>query len=240
MAVQSYDICSMEKSEVLRYMGYQGQDYDSSLDDLIEQGMNRAIEVARPRGVVRVFDVAGEDRTPEGKFVVALKDTALTLSGSSMEKHLHGARAVGVFAVTLGMADERELRRLSLTDRLGHVIFDAASTTLVERAADAAEADVVCQVQERGLFTNFRFSPGYGDLSMQTQPVLLAALDAQRQLGITLSKTLLMTPTKSVTAIVGLFEERQSSTHGSCKGCPCFDFCFLRRTGRTCFDRRKD
>jgi len=240
MAVQSYDIRSMDKGEVLRYMGYRGQDFDPALDERIEEGMARALRVAAPRGVVRIFDVAGEGADAQGRFEVRLRDTALTLSGESMRRHLHGARAVGVLAVTLGMADERELRRLALTDDLGHVIFDAASTTLVERAADAAEAEVVRQAQERGLFTNFRFSPGYGDLSMQTQPVLLASLDAQRRLGITLSKTLLMTPTKSVTAIVGLFQERQSSTHGSCKGCPCMDFCFLRRTGRTCFDKRKD
>ena len=49
-------------------------------------------------------------------------------------------RKVGVLAVTIGMGVERELKRLSLTDHLGQVLFDAAATTMVERAADAAEA----------------------------------------------------------------------------------------------------
>jgi hypothetical protein len=57
-------------------------------------------------------------------------------------------------------------------------------------------------------------------MPMTTQPVLLQALDAQRQLGITLTDTLLMVPTKSVTAVVGLFETIQPSTHASCAGCP--------------------
>ena len=64
--------------------------------------------------------------------------------------------------------------------------------------------------------------------------MLLQALDAQRQLGITLTNTLLMVPTKSVTAVVGLFETIQSSTHASCAGCLCFDFCTIRPTGHTC------
>ncbi|MBR3258643.1 MAG: vitamin B12 dependent methionine synthase, partial [Eggerthellaceae bacterium] len=46
--------------------------------------------------------------------------------------------------------------------------------------------------------------PGYGDLPLEVQPDLLGLLDASRRLGITLSDSLLMSPTKSVTAIVGL------------------------------------
>ena len=74
-------------------------------------------------------------------------------------------------------------------------------------------------------------------MPMQTQPVLLDALDARRRLGITLSPTLLMTPTKSVTAVVGMFDAPQPSTHASCADCFCRAFCNLRATtGRTCHD----
>ena len=66
---------------------------------------------------------------------------------------------------------------------------------------------------------------------------LLDALDARRRLGITLSPTLLMTPTKSVTAVVGMFDTPQPSTHASCADCFCRAFCNLRATtGRTCHD----
>ena len=120
---------------------------------------------------------------------------------------------------------------------MGQVILDAAGSALVEQAADAAEASVVAAASERGLFCGTRFSPGYGDLPLETQTTLLAALDAQRSLGITLSPDLLMAPTKSVTAVIGLFGDPRDGAHQSCGSCSCRDACPLRRSGRTCGHR---
>ena len=55
-----------------------------------------------------------------------------------------------------------------------------------------------------GCALRHRFSPGYGDLPLSVQPAFLAALDATRRLGITLTSSFLMVPTKSVTAFVGV------------------------------------
>lgn len=233
----SFDIGSVDKREVLRYMGYRGQAFDESLDGRIDQGIAHAIDVSRPCGCIRIFDVAGRDADAQGRPRVLLEGTALELVGSSIARHLDGAIAVGVMAVTLSMANERELKRMSLSgDALDHVIFDAASTTLVERAADAAEAALIAGGLDRGLHANGRFSPGYGDLPLETQTPLLAALDAQRLLGISLSPALLMTPTKSVTAVLGLFEDVQPGGHHDCARCHCRDFCALPAEGRTCHE----
>lgn len=230
---ETYRVDSVDRSEVLRYLGYSGQALTPELDARIDAVVASCLAVCQPRGRVAVFDVASVGER-DGEPCVTLEGTALELRGHSMAEHLDGAVAVGVMAVTVGMGVEAQLRRLSLTDQVAHVIFDAAATTAVERAADAAEASLMARAAERGLYTNFRFSPGYGDLPMETQPVLLGALDAQRQLGIMLSSTLLMTPTKSVTAVLGMFDTPQPSARPSCKGCPCFDYCKLRPTGRTC------
>lgn len=263
--VESYAIGAIDRHEVLRYLGYTGQELTRELDARIDGVVARALAVARPRGCVALFDVdedaselpangpdasegarpliagsndpANAGRAPqEGLPVMRLRGTTLELLGNSIAEQLAGARAVGVMAVTIGMGFERELRRLSLTDSVAQVILDSCGSTIVERAADAAEASLMARARERGLYTNSRFSPGYGDLPMDTQPALLASLNATRHLGISLTSTLLMTPTKSVTALVGMFETPQSSGHRSCKGCLCFDFCNIRPTGRTCRD----
>lgn len=231
--VQSYDIRSVDRAEVLRYLGYAGQELSPELDARVDDAVAGCLDVARPRGAVRVFEVAGRGEKG-GAPVVRLEGTALELRGRSISEHLDGAVAVGVLAVTAGAGLDAELRRLSFTDRVAQVVFDAAGSALVERAADAAEAGVVAVAADRGLFCGSRFSPGYGDLPLATQPVLLAALDAQRALGITLSAELLMSPTKSVTAVVGLFEEPRAAERPSCAACPCADFCVLRRSGRGC------
>ncbi len=235
LKVEKYKVTSVDRAEVLRYMGYSGQPMTPELDARIDGVVERCLGIACPMASWDVFDVAGREPLADGRPAVQLSGTSLQLIGKSMEKHMAGASSVAVMAVTVGMGVERELRRLSLTDPVEQVIFDAAGTTAVERAADACEASVVAWARERGLYTNFRFSPGYGDMPLETQPVLLATIDAQRRLGITLSKSLLMTPTKSVTAVIGLFEEPQPSSHASCKDCLCSDFCRIRATGRPCW-----
>lgn len=235
--VSRYQIPSVDKAEVLRYLGYAGQDYTPDLDGRIDEAIEHALAISEPKGVLAPFEV---ERIDGGKNpCVHLKDTALSLPGHDIAEHLAGAKAAVVFAVTLGMANERELRRLSLTDHLTQILFDAASVALVERTADAAEADAVRWATDQGLFCTWRYSPGYGDLPLAVQPTLLSALNAQRLLGIALSPSLLMTPTKSVTAIAGCFDEPKRSTHMSCATCICHDFCTFRAQGRTCHERRK-
>ena len=235
LAVSKLEVTSVDRAEVLRYMGYSGQPITPELDARIDGVVERCLRVARPMASWEVFDVAGREPLGDGTPAVQLEGASLQLIGHSMEKHMAGAVAAGVLAVTVGMGVERELRRLSFVDPVEQVVFDAAGTTVVERAADACESLVVAAAWERGLYTNFRFSPGYGDMPLETQPVLLAALDAQRRLGITLSKSLLMSPTKSVTAVIGLFNEPQVDGHASCGDCLCRDFCRIRATGRPCW-----
>lgn len=234
--LESFEVTSVDRSEVLRYLGYSGQSMTDELESRIDGVAKDCLAACRPRGLWQVFEVSGQQARADGVPAVHLGGTALELVGHSMEKHMRGAVAVGVMAVTVGMGVERELRRLSLTDPVAQVIFDAAATTAVERAADACEASLVAKAHERGLYTNFRFSPGYGDMPLETQPQLLGTLGAQRRLGITLApKSLLMTPTKSVTAVLGMFEKPQPSSHASCGDCLCHDFCRILATGTPCW-----
>lgn len=234
MAARRYDIRALDRGEVLRYLGYAGQPLSPELDARVDQMVARCLAVARPSGCARVFDVAGRDER-DGVPVVRLDGCALELEGSSIARHLDGAVAVGVLAVTTGLALDAELRRLSLTDRVGEVLLDAAGSALVERAADEAEADLARDATARGLAAGPRFSPGYGDLPLATQPTLLATLDAQRRLGITLSDSLLMTPVKSVTAVVGLFGPGAAPPAlDPCDACARRDGCALRTSGRRC------
>ena len=231
-----FEIASIDRSEVLRYLGYAGQAMTPELAARIDAMIERCLAVCQPAGEVRVYDVApdgprmDEDGTPE----LPLEGCALTPRGHDITEHLRGALAVGVLACTLGVPSERELRRLSRTDPLDALVFDAACTTLVERAADACEARIVAAGRDRGLFAGARFSPGYGDWGLEAQPHMLAAVDAQRRLGLTLTPTLLLVPTKSVTAVVGLFDEPRATEVRLCSKCHCREFCEIRKTGRTC------
>jgi hypothetical protein len=235
MGVRSFKIRSLDRDEVLRYLGYHGQAITPELDGLIDEAMARALEVGSPHGVWRSFEVEsarqdGRDHVPE----LRLRNCSLVLQGFDIAEHLRGAKAVGVMAVTAGMGIDQELRKLALSDPMRQIVFDSAGTALVERAADAAEACLLAEAADQGLYVNWRFSPGYGDLPLACQPTLLASVDAMRQLGLTLTASGLMVPTKSVTAVIGMFDEPQASRKVDCQLCHCKDFCTIRSGGRTC------
>ena len=229
VAREAYAIGRVSRDEVLRYLGYHGQKLTPELDERIDAVTERCLQLARPRATLASFAVRAV-RADE----VELEGCALRLTGHDIAAHLADAREVALFAATLGADVDRELRRLSLTDALEQVVFDSVATALVERAADAAEAHVRAYAAQQGRYTSWRFSPGYGDLPLSLQPAFLATLDATRQLGITLTPSFLMMPTKSVTAIVGIHPTPQPGLESSCAVCALSDFCTIRRTGRTC------
>ena len=220
-------------SEVLRYLGYRGQEITPELEERISEGIARCKEVSRPASVTATFAVLEADEQ-----LVTLEGCAVRLEGRDMAQHLCDASEVVLVAATLGVGVDRELRRLSLTDPLGQVVFDAAATACIERTVDEVEARIRTDAAARGLYCSWRFSPGYGDLPLSVQPSLLAALNATRRLGITLTPSNLMVPTKSVTAVVGLHPTPQPGLASSCSVCSLAEFCSLRTRGITCRETR--
>lgn len=212
-------MATLGHSEVLRYLGYAGQEIDPELDQRMQRMSARCAEVARPVAVERTFSA---DALP------------LVLPGADIAAHLQGAVEVSFFAVTLGHAVDRELRRLAVADPVGQVVFDAVATDAVERVANETEARIRERAAERGLFCSWRFSPGYGDLPLDVQPALLRVLDASRRAGITLTPSNLMVPTKSVTAVVGIHPTPQPGLASSCDICELVETCALRARGQRC------
>lgn len=219
---------NIPKAEVLRYLGHRGQELTPELDRRIDVLMERALAVATPRECTAEYPV---EATEAG---VRLVGTELVLTGKDIARHLEGARACALLGVTLGAAVEREillLERRSMTDV---VIFDAACTALIECVADRCESEIVGGARARGLYTNFRFSPGYGDLPIELQREFLAVLGASRRIGLTVTETSLLLPRKSVTAVVGLFDRPQKSSKRGCESCNLRESCALRRRGTPC------
>ncbi len=203
----------------MRYLGHKGQDVTPELERRIDAMCELCDEVAQPACVMQTFDAS---RLP------------LDLPGKDIAEHLSDAREVVFFAVTLGHGVDRELRKLAATDSLGQVVFDAAATAAIEREANRVEAKVRMDAAQRGLYCSWRFSPGYGDLPLDVQPAILRILNATRRLGITLTPSYLMIPTKSVTAIVGVHPTPQPGLASCCAVCNLSEFCELRKRGITC------
>ena len=114
-------------------------------------------------------------------------------------KNLEKSDTVYVFAVTLGLAVDRLIKKKAALSAADGFVYNAVASALAEAACDLAESEITGDVDCRP-----RFSPGYADFSLSHQRELLAMLDAEHRIGIALTDSLLMIPTKSITAVIGV------------------------------------
>lgn len=123
-----------------------------------------------------------------------------SFKSDSLYRHLGGAKQAYIFALTLGIEVDRLILRLESSSTADRFITDALASALVEAACDAAEKTIFegTDLAPAG----YRFSAGYGDFPLDLQPKILGSINAGRLLGITLSRSMLMIPRKSVTAVI--------------------------------------
>lgn len=211
--------------EILRYLSVRGKTPDD-LRAQVEQTARKLAESIQPKYVYRAFPL---EQTDDG---IVLRGGGVTLTGGLAAKMLQTCDAAALLCCTLGMEFEQRLRALERRDMGEAVILDACGSAWVESGCDAAEAEIAARFE--GRYLTDRFSPGYGDLPLSLQPSVLAALDAEKRLGIHLSDSFLMTPSKSVTAVIGISDTPQPARVRGCGYCAMRKTCEYRKGGTTC------
>lgn len=166
------------------------------------------------------------------RFTWVLADvTALALPGRTAAKMLAECNQAAVLVCTLGAEFDRWVRQLQARDMAQTAMLDALGSAYVESGCDAAEDAIRARFPQKHLTD--RFSPGYGDLPLDTQPMLMALAGAQR-IGVTMTDSLLMNPQKSVTAVVGIADNPQMTRIRGCAYCAMNQTCQLRKAGTPC------
>ena len=122
-----------------------------------------------------------------------------------LKRHLEGCGEILLFACTAGTETDRRIARAKLQSAAKGLLMHAIGAQQVEGGCDKLCRRLAEQFPDRQLTD--RYSPGYGDLPLEMQRDVMKALDCGRTVGITLSDSLLMTPSKSVTAIIGMKEK---------------------------------
>lgn len=123
--------------------------------------------------------------------------------GKTVSKFLDGAEKAVLFAATVGLSPDRLTARYS-GEPLRELIVQAAGAERVEALCDSFQAFLTDEYGERNYETGERFSPGYGDFDLQAQKDIFLLLECPKRIGLTLNESLLMSPSKSVTAVIGL------------------------------------
>ena len=181
---------NIDRREMLRYLGWRGQEIDAATDAAIERVSRLCLDVARPKHVVRKFDYR------DG----ALVGTGFVAEGKDIRRHLGGCDRVLLFAATLGAQIERESERLFARSARDGLLFDTAASCAIE-----SYCDEVCDALQRetGALTA-RFSCGYGDFPIQAQHDICALLSTDTKIGLCADVGGSLVPRKSVTALIGI------------------------------------
>lgn len=146
---------------------------------------------------------------------VSVTGDAVTVGTSRVTSHrlataLRGCERAVMFGATLGLSLDRLIARYGKTAPARALMLQAIGTERIEALCDRFCDDLATEAAARGLATRPRFSPGYGDLPLNFQREIFRVLDPKR-IGLSLNQSLLMSPSKSVTALVGLFPNDQEN-----------------------------
>ena len=202
---------NISRKTIAKYLGYRGQALDGPTDELVTQALAE-LECVAPRHVLARLPLSLHgDVAQVGNIVFGSK---------SLSKHLAGCREAVLLAATLGVQADQMIRKASISHMSRAVVLQACAAAKLEGYLNATCAELAQELQKEGLYLTPRFSPGYGDLSLDCQQELLDVLEAGKRIGLSLTAGKMLAPTKSVTAVMGISPERQGACIQTCAHCP--------------------
>ena len=207
--------------EAIRYLGYGRNTADERTRMMIENAFTDVEKASGPKSICRVFAVK---QTADGKTKIG----NMCIDSRSLFRNLKGCTKAVLFGATLGAGVDHLIRRTSLTDMSHAVIQQACAATLLEEYCDEQQLTIGREIEEEGLYLRPRFSPGYGDFDIHYQEPIMRMLDCAKTIGLTMTDSYMMTPTKSVTAVIGASRIKERCPVAGCEACNKAD-CEYRR-----------
>ena len=211
-----------DRKEIFRYLGYRGREPEIGVAEAVDSCAAALQAVVEPRHVRRVFPL---ERVSADHFRIEGMDVV----SRNLSRNLRGCSEVCLMAATLGLGPDRLVQRAEALGKMSRaVILQAAAAAMIEAYCDDVNEEIRMEAASKGLFLRPRFSPGYGDFSLEHQTELFRILEVQKKIGVTLTGSLLMMPSKSVTAVIGLSKDNTHCMVQGCEACGKQDCSFRR------------
>ena len=186
-----YETPPIRRREILRYAGC--AEADAATATLMEDCLTEAADALTYKVCYRELPVKIDGKKCDfGTFSVLSHQLA---------RNLENCTLVLLLAATVGVKIDRLITKYSRIAPSRALMMQAIGAERIEALCDAFCADME---KEMGVSLRPRFSPGYGDLPLSVQKDIISLLDTPRQIGLSLNDSLLMSPTKSVTAFAGI------------------------------------
>ena len=128
------------------------------------------------------------------------REAPIAARGTWMRTRLKGVEVVFLCG-TIGAEFDAWQRRLSVTSAADALLSQQIGLDSVEKVMDDLEKKAKAEVEVEGRKLLPRKSPGYGDLPLSLSRTIISELDATKKIGVSITDSNLLVPSKSVTAI---------------------------------------
>ncbi len=189
----------VKKAEIYRYLGYtDNAPKEEAMEEQIESVLQDVLSGSRPMVCYGKFHL---------KFDKEIDFGFMQIKSDNLSVNLKGCKEAVIFAATIGLHTDKQIKRQMLLSPAKACIYQAVGAAVIEAVCDDFNEYIRSQEIACGNILHPRYSPGYGDLSLEVQKDIFTELECAKYAGITLSDSLLMIPEKSVTAIIGIEEK---------------------------------
>ena len=199
ITIRSYTSVPVDEGEILRYAGVRPDGREENLA-LVRELLPAALSAMRYSVSYAEFEISRKENSLCLGF--------LNTDSKDLSKNLDGCDSVIAFAATVGIEMDRLIAKYSATSPARALILQAIGAERIESLSNLFTAEIAAEKAALGQSLKPRFSPGYGDLPLEMQKNIFEALDCPRKIGLSLNENLLMSPSKSVTAIIGVYSKR--------------------------------
>lgn len=213
----------MEKriEEAIRYLGIKKGAADAGTCALVESSFQELIKEAEPKSICRIFELQ-----ESGSGLIRIGN--MEIQSRSLSRNLKNCERAVLFGATLGTAVDRLISRTGLTDMARSVALQACAAAYLEEYCDRCQEELGKELEKEGGYLRPRFSPGYGDFDIRCQEPIMRMLDCAKLIGLSMTDGCMMTPTKSVTAVIGISPFKERCPVQGCETCESTD-CPYRR-----------
>ena len=214
------DLKDISQKEVLRYLGYGNHCADETITKLISECIIEILNHCHSNHIYKRFHCIVEKNKIMFENVV--------IESKNLSKNLSECEEIILFAATLGTQPDILLKKYSYLDMSKAVVMQAAAAAIIEEYCDQCQKQIEKELEKENLYLRPRFSPGYGDFHLKHQKDMILLLDCPRKIGLTLTDSLLLTPSKSVTAVMGISKKNKHCHIKGCESCDKINCAFRR------------
>jgi cobalamin-dependent methionine synthase I len=210
--------------EIYRYLGYGRNIPDDDIKAVINEVVDSLVNVIRPKNIYKIYvcAISGDDIA----FYDDNKVKGLSVKSKNLSDNLRQCKKVVLMAATIGIEADKLMQKYEITNMAKASIAQSCGAACIEAYCNILQEKILDEVINNTgekLYLRPRFSTGYGDVELTLQKDIFAALECTKRIGLTLTESLLMYPTKSVTAFIGLTGNPESCHIGRCEHCSKLD-----------------